>query len=249
MTADPNHPIVRCRALWKAFAGQPVLRGVDLDVWRGETLVILGGSGAGKSVLLKHMNVLLHPDRGEVWIGGENVTNLPESALAPFRRRVGMVFQLSALFDSMTVFDNVAYPIREWRLMPENALADRVRELLEVVGLDGAEGSLPAELSGGMRKRAALARALALEPQVLLYDEPTTGLDPVVAQRINVLVRDLQSRFGLTGIVVTHDLHSAFHVADRIAFLDSGEITFRGTPEEARRATQPRLREFLDAAA
>ena len=249
MTTIPAQPIIRCRGVWKTFSGEAVLRGIDLDVVVGETLVILGGSGAGKSVLIKHMNALLRPDRGEVWIGEENITGLPESALARFRRRVGMLFQMSALFDSMTVFDNVAYPIREWRLVPESAVADRVHELLEIVGLEGTEGLAPSELSGGMRKRAGLARALALEPQVLLYDEPTTGLDPIVAQRINVLIRDLQRRFGLTGVVVTHDLHSAFQVADRIAFLDGGTIAFRGTPEEARRATQARLREFLDAAA
>lgn len=246
---SPAPAMITCRGIWKSFSGEAVLRGLDLDVLRGETLVILGGSGSGKSVLLKHMNALLRPDRGEVRIGDAAVSELPEAELAPFRRRVGMLFQMAALFDSMTVFDNVAYPIREWRLCPEPQIAERVRELLEVVDLGGTEALAPAELSGGMRKRAGLARALALEPEVLLYDEPTTGVDPVVAQRINLLIRDLQRRFGLTSVVVTHDLHSAFQVADRIAFLDGGRITFTGTPDDAKQASHPRLREFLDAAA
>jgi phospholipid/cholesterol/gamma-HCH transport system ATP-binding protein len=170
MTTIPAQPIIRCRGVWKTLSGEAVLRGIDLDVVVGETLVILGGSGAGKSVLIKHMNALLRPDRGEVWIGEENITGLPESALARFRRRVGMLFQMSALFDSMTVFDNVAYPIRGWRLMPESAVADRVHELLEIVGLEGTEGLAPSELSGGMRKRAGRARAGAAGPTLRRAD-------------------------------------------------------------------------------
>jgi phospholipid/cholesterol/gamma-HCH transport system ATP-binding protein len=160
-----------------------------------------------------------------------------------------MLFQMGALFDSMSVLDNVAYPMRETGVRDEAAIRERVAQLLGVVGLADTETLTPAELSGGMRKRAALARALALEPRVLLYDEPTTGLDPVVAQKINVLIRDLQSRFGLTGVVVTHDLHSAFFVADRIAFLHEGRIAFTGTPQDARQSPHPELREFLEAAA
>ncbi len=242
-------PIVECADLWKSFGGRVVLRGLRLAVRRGETLVILGGSGSGKSVLLKHMNGLLRPDRGAVVVNGEDIAGLAEDDLAPVRRKIGMLFQMSALFDSMTVLENVAYPIREHRTVMEQAVRERVADLLEVVGLAGTEELSPAELSGGMRKRAALARALALEPEMLLYDEPTTGLDPVVAHRINVLIRDLQKRFGLTGVVVTHDLHSAFHVADRIAFLHEGRIAFTGTPDETRRSTEPLLREFLEAAA
>jgi phospholipid/cholesterol/gamma-HCH transport system ATP-binding protein len=246
---SPKDPVITCAGLEKAFGEKAVLRKLDLTIRRGETVVILGGSGSGKSVLLKHMNALLRPDRGAVWFGGENLAELDEADLPPFRRRIGMLFQLAALFDSMSVFDNVAYPIREWRLLPEHEIAGRVRELLDVVELQGTAELAPAELSGGMRKRAGLARALALEPEVLLYDEPTTGLDPVVAQKINLLIRDLQRRFGLTSVVVTHDLHSAFTVADRIAFLHEGRIAFDGTPDEARRTTHPLLREFLDAAA
>lgn len=241
-------PAIVCRGLWKTFAGKPVLRGLDLEVRSGETLAILGSSGSGKSVLLKHMNGLLSPERGSVQVEGREIAYLSEAELAPLRRHVGMVFQMAALFDSMTVFDNVAFPMRYWRTVPEAEISVRVRELLEVVGLGGTEGLYPAELSGGMRKRAGLARALALEPRILLYDEPTAGLDPVVAQKINLLIRDLQRRFGLTSVVVTHDLHSAFVVADRIAFLQEGRIVFVGDPDEVRASREPRLREFLEAA-
>jgi phospholipid/cholesterol/gamma-HCH transport system ATP-binding protein len=242
-------PLVSCVTVHKAFGAKPVLRGLDLDVRRGETLVILGGSGSGKSVLLKHMNGLLRPDRGDVLVAGENITQLAEADLGRIRRKIGMLFQMAALFDSMSVLDNVAYPIREAGEVSETKIRKRVDQLLEVVDLHDAAMLMPAELSGGMRKRAGLARALALEPEVMLYDEPTTGLDPVVAQRINVLIRDLQQRLGLGGVVVTHDLHCAFHVADRMAFLHDGRIAFAGTPEETRRSSQPMLREFLDAAA
>jgi phospholipid/cholesterol/gamma-HCH transport system ATP-binding protein len=242
-------PLISCVGLHKAFGPKPVLRGLDLDLRRGETLVILGGSGSGKSVLLKHMNGLLKPDQGEVFVAGQDVTALTEVELGPIRRKVGMLFQMAALFDSMSVLDNVAYPIREAEPPSEAKIREHVGHLLDVVDLSGTETLMPAELSGGMRKRAGLARALALEPEVMLYDEPTTGLDPVVAQKINMLIRDLQRRFGLSGVVVTHDLHCAFYVADRIAFLHEGKIAFAGTPEETRHTSHPMLREFLDAAA
>jgi phospholipid/cholesterol/gamma-HCH transport system ATP-binding protein len=242
-------PYIRCRGIYKTFRDKPVLRGASVDVAAGETLVVLGGSGAGKSVLLKHMNALLRPDAGSVEVDGRPLGGLDEDALSPVRRQVAMLFQQGALFDSLTVGDNVAYPLREHRLCPPAAMADRVATALDMVGLAGTERLMPSELSGGMRKRAALARALVLEPRALLYDEPTTGLDPVVAARINQLVRALQRRLGVTSVVVTHDLASAFYVADRIAFLAEGRIRFTGTPDEARSARDPVLREFLDAAA
>ncbi len=242
-------PLIRCRAVEKAFRQKPVLRGVTLDVRTGETLALLGGSGSGKSVLLKHLNGLLHPDRGSVEVDGTRLETLDEDGLVPIRRRVSMLFQQGALFDSLTVGDNVAYPLREHRIVPEKEIPARVAAALAMVDLGGRERVMPAELSGGMRKRAALARTLALEPTALLYDEPTTGLDPVVAAKINRLIRDLQQRLGLTSVVVTHDLASAFHVADRIAFLDEGRIRFDGTPAAARASSDPRLREFLEAAA
>ena len=241
-------PYIRCRALAKAFRNKPVLRGLSLDVLTGETLVVLGGSGSGKSVLLKHMNGLLTPDAGTVEVDGVSLSACDEEELAAVRRRLAMLFQQSALFDSLSVGENVAYPLREHRVVPPDAVAARVGQALEMVGLAGTEALMPAELSGGMRKRAALARALVLEPRAILYDEPTTGLDPVVAAKINHLIRELQQRLGLTGVVVTHDLGSAFFVADRIAFLYEGCIRFVGTPEEARGSRDEALHEFLNAA-
>jgi phospholipid/cholesterol/gamma-HCH transport system ATP-binding protein len=239
---------IRCVRLEKAFGTKAVLRGLTLEVLTGETLVLLGGSGSGKSVLLKHLNGLLRPDRGEVWVEGVSLGTLDEDGLVPVRRAVSMLFQQGALFDSLTVGDNVAFPIREHRLATPESTHARVREALAMVDLAGSEALMPAELSGGMRKRAALARALVLEPRALLYDEPTTGLDPVTAAKINHLIRDLQKRLGLTSVVVTHDLVSAFLVADRIAFLHAGTIRFYGTPDEARASRDPYLHEFLTAA-
>jgi phospholipid/cholesterol/gamma-HCH transport system ATP-binding protein len=239
---------IRCRGLHKSFAAKHVLRGLALDVLTGETLVVLGGSGSGKSVLLKHMNALVRPDAGEVEVDGVALSSLDEDDLTPVRRNVAMLFQQGALFDSLTVGENVAYPLREHRLLAPDAIPARVRDALAMVGLESTEALMPSELSGGMRKRAALARALVLEPRALLYDEPTTGLDPVVGAKINHLIRDLQRRLGVTSVVVTHDLKSAFFVADRIAFLHEGRIRFAGPPDEARASHDPFLREFLDAA-
>ncbi len=239
--------LIRCHEVEKSFRSKSVLRGVTLEVRGGETLVLLGGSGSGKSVLLKHLNGLLRPDAGSVEVEGVRLEALDEEALVPVRRHVSMLFQQSALFDSLTVGDNVAFPLREHQIVPEPEVAARVAAALAMVGLERTERLMPSELSGGMRKRAALARALAIEPKVLLYDEPTTGLDPVVAAKINHLIRDLQQRLGLTSVVVTHDLASAFYVADRIAFLSEGRIRFTGTTVEARAATDPALHEFLTA--
>jgi phospholipid/cholesterol/gamma-HCH transport system ATP-binding protein len=240
-------PYIRCRGITKAFREKVVLRGLSLDVLAGETLVILGGSGSGKSVLLKHMNGLLRPDAGTVEVAGIAIGKLEEERLVGVRRDVAMLFQLGALFDSLTVGENVAYPLREHRLAEGDVLRGKVREALAMVDLAGTEALMPAELSGGMRKRAALARALVLAPRAVLYDEPTTGLDPVVGAKINHLIRDLQGRLGLTSVVVTHDLASAFFVADRIAFLHEGGVRFSGSPAEARASTDPFLHEFLTA--
>lgn len=245
---NAEHVIV-VRGLTKAFHGSPVLNNLDLDVLRGETLVILGRSGTGKSVLLKHLNVLLRPDAGTIRFDGVEISRMSEAALVPIRRRVGMLFQGGALFDSLTIGDNVAFALDEHSVCEGADRARRVAQLLTLVGLAGTESRMPSELSGGMRKRAALARTLALEPEVLLYDEPTTGLDPVTGRQINMLIRDLQARFGLTSIVVTHDLASAYFVADRIAFLADGRIRKISATNEMSRSDDPEIRTFMTAGA
>lgn len=229
----------------KSFDGHAVLCGVDLTVGRGETVVVLGGSGSGKSVLLRHAIGLHLPDRGRIEVDGVNLTGLDEDGLLETRKKVGMLFQMGALFDSMNVAENVGFALGEHTDWDADRVADRVREVLGLVELDGIEELMPSDLSGGMRKRVALARAIALAPRAILYDEPTTGLDPVTAETINDLIRSLQGRLGVTSIVVTHDIHSAFRVGDRIAFLDGGTIRFDGGVAEARKTDDPLLRRFL----
>ncbi len=236
---------IRYVDLHKAFADKEVLRGVDLSLPRGETVVVLGGSGSGKTVLLRHAIGLHQPDAGSVWVDDEDITGLSEEQMIEPRKKVGMLFQAGALFDSMYVMDNVAFSLREHTDWSRDRIAGRVGEVLRLVELEGVEPLMPADLSGGMRKRVALARAIALAPRALLYDEPTTGLDPITAHTINQLIRSLQKRLGVTSIVVTHDIQSAFTVADRIAFLYEGKILFQGTVEEAKRADEPRLQRFL----
>lgn len=238
-------PFIRFVDLHKAFSGRPVLAGVNLDIGRGESVVILGGSGSGKSVLLRHAIALHRPDRGEVWVDGVEISRLDEEDLLETRKKVGMLFQAGALFDSMSVYRNVAFPLHEHTDWPEERVAARVAEVLSLVELSQVEDKMPADLSGGMRKRVALARSIALAPQAVLYDEPTTGLDPITANAINRLIRGLQARLGITSVVVTHDIQSAFHVADRIAFLHEGRISFTGTPAEAEASREPLLHEFI----
>jgi phospholipid/cholesterol/gamma-HCH transport system ATP-binding protein len=234
------------KGLHKSFGSKTVLAGVNLAVGRGETVVILGGSGSGKSVLIRHTIGLHKPDAGEVWVDGTEISRFSEDDLMPVRRKVGMLFQGGALFDSMDVFENVAYALREHTDMGEPAIEARVREVLDLVELEpDVETLAPSDLSGGMRKRVALARAIALSPAGILYDEPTTGLDPITADAINQLIRNLQKALGVTSVVVTHDIQSAFKVGDRVAFLHEGIMDFVGTTEEAKRTTNPRLREFL----
>jgi phospholipid/cholesterol/gamma-HCH transport system ATP-binding protein len=232
--------------LEKGFGANKVLRGVDLDVVRGDTVVVLGGSGSGKSVLLRHAVGLFRPDAGEVWVDGTEISGLDEEGLLETRKKVGMLFQSGALFDSMTVQENVSFALLEHTDWDEEKVLARVREVLGLVELDNVLDLMPADLSGGMRKRVALARAVALAPAAILYDEPTTGLDPITANTINHLIRSLQKRLGVTSIVVTHDIHSAFTVGDRIAFLYEGRILFHGTTEQARTASEPLLRNFLE---
>ncbi len=245
---NPARPYISVRGLCKSFNGKPVLQGVDFDVAEGETLVVLGGSGEGKSVILRHLNGLVAPDRGEVWVDGRSLKGLDENQLFDIRRKVAMVFQLGALFDSQTVYGNISYPLREHSGLSEPQIAARVTELLGMVDLKGTQGLYPAELSGGMKKRVALARAIALEPRAVLYDEPTTGLDPIVTMHINELIRSMQRQLGFTSVVVTHDLKSAFAVGDRFALLDRGRIRFSGTAEEVRGTRDELMQEFLKAA-
>ena len=222
-----------------------MLRGVTFDVLTGETLVVLGGSGSGKSVLLRHAVGLLAPDQGEVWVDGVDITGLDEDELLDTRKKIGMLFQGGALFDSMTVEENVSFALREHTDWDEDRIRARVGEVLGYVELEGVHDLVPSDLSGGMRKRVALARAVVLAPRAILYDEPTTGLDPIMANTINHLIRSLQRRLGVTSIVVTHDIHSAFSVGDRVAFLHEGRIHFHGTVAEAKESTEPLLRNFL----
>ncbi len=223
-----------------------MLAGVDLEVRRGETVVVIGRSGGGKSVLLKHIVGLMQPDRGSIVVLGQEVTRLRGAAWAELRGRVGMVFQGSALFDSLTVGENVALGVRVRRRLGRDEERALVAENLAQVGLRDVEAVKPASLSGGMKKRVALARAIATEPEVLLYDEPTTGLDPMMADVINRLIRDLQERLGLSSVVVTHDMTSAYAVGDRIAFLHQGRIHQTGTPEEIRSSRDPLVRSFVE---
>jgi phospholipid/cholesterol/gamma-HCH transport system ATP-binding protein len=229
----------------KNYGPKQVLRGANLEVHRGEVLVILGGSGSGKSVALRHILGLERCDSGRILVEGEDITDLSEEELYRVRMRFGMLFQSGALFDSMTVFENVAFPLREHTPTPQEEIAEIVRQKLELVDLPTSGQIMPVDLSGGMRKRVGLARAIVLDPQAILYDEPTTGLDPVTAHKINQMIVDLQAKLSVTSVVVTHDIQSAFFVGDRIAFLNDGIFEWVGPIEAARDADHPQLREFL----
>ena len=229
----------------KAFAGKPVLRGIDLAVEKGEVMFIVGTSGVGKSVTIKHLIGLLRVDEGEIWFEGKRVDQLRESELAPLRRRIGMVFQSSTLFDSMTLAENVALPLRKHQKMRHAAAMAEAKQRLEQVYMADYADRFPAELSDGMRKRAAIARTLALGPEVVLFDEPTTGLDPVSARRIDRLIRELATKLGVTAIVVSHDPPSIFGIADRVAFLYQGIVHVVATPAELRASPDPIVQQFI----
>jgi phospholipid/cholesterol/gamma-HCH transport system ATP-binding protein len=232
--------------LCRRLGGKQVLGGVDLEIRNGETVVVLGPSGTGKSVLLKHIIGLMRPDSGSIKIDGEEVVGLRERDLNVIRRKFGMLFQGAALFDSMTVGENVALALREHTDFPPEQIEQRVRERLEWVGLSNVEEMKPASLSGGMRKRVGLARAIVLDPQYILYDEPTTGLDPIMADVIDDLIVRMQERLGVTSVVVTHDLKSAVKIADRLAMLYAGKIVFIGTPQEMEATPDPLMRQFRE---
>ena len=237
-------PAIRLRGVTKSFGEKRVLDELDFEVAKGDSLVVLGGSGTGKSVLLKHVIGLMRPDAGTVEIDGVDLASLAPAELTSFRRRFGMAFQEGALFDSMTVFENVAFPLRRAR-WPKERIVARVGECLEMVQLEGAERKLPAELSGGMRRRAGFARAIALEPRILLFDEPNTGLDPVLKAVIDELIIELRRRLDPTMVTITHDLGSAYRIADRIAFLFRGRIVANAPPEEFRALPDERVQQFI----
>ncbi len=240
-------PIISFHKVRKAFGQTVVFRNLTLDVYSGETLVVMGGSGVGKSVMLKMLIRLLDPDRGVIRFHGQEVTTKSGAELRQLRQNICMLFQGGALFDSMSVGENVAYALNEHfrDTMNEAEIAERVDWALSVVDLPGIEGMRPADLSGGMKKRVGLARSIALRPQVLLYDEPTTGLDPINTTRINHLINGLRRSIHVTSIVVTHDMGTAFSVADRLAMMYRGEIIQTGRPEEFRKATDPRVADFI----
>jgi phospholipid/cholesterol/gamma-HCH transport system ATP-binding protein len=240
---------IECHDVWKSFERKRVLRGLNLVVEPGETVVIIGQSGTGKSVLLKHIVGLLVPDRGAVLVDGVNVGRLSHKKLFELRMRFGMVFQSSALFDSLTVNENVGLAIREHTTMSDEEITRICEEKLHMVGLDGIGDKVPAELSGGMKKRVGFARAIAMNPQCVLYDEPTTGLDPIMADVINNLIIKLARELRITSVVVTHDLASAYKVADRIAMLHDGAVIHTGTPDELRNTDHPLVRQFIEGRA
>jgi phospholipid/cholesterol/gamma-HCH transport system ATP-binding protein len=246
------HPVppdveVRVEHLYMSFGANSVLRDVSLDIPRGETTVIMGPSGCGKSVLLKLIIGLLTPDSGHIWIGGLDVPQLSWRQMNRLRRRMGMLFQSAALFDSMTVEENVAFMLRQHTRATSAEIAEAVAEALQMVDMDGTQRLKPAQLSGGMRKRVGLARAIVMRPELVLYDEPTTGLDPITAREINLMIRDLHERLGTTSIVVTHDTESALYVGSRIALTEGGRIVAEGSPEEMRRSDARLARQFFHA--
>lgn len=237
---------IELRDLHKAFGETTVLRGFSLEVEEGETVAIIGASGAGKSVMLKSVLGLIEPDRGKVFVDDQDVHALPQSELYELRRRVGYVFQFAALFDSMTIAENVAMGLRRIRGIGEEEIRERVGRSLELVDLDGADEKYPSEISGGMKKRAGLARAIATKPKYLLYDEPTTGLDPLTITVIDRLVMRMREELGATSVVVTHDMESAYRISDRIAMLYEGRVRWVGTPDEIRETDDPVVRSFIE---
>ena len=237
--------MIKLADLRKSFGKQKVLDGLDLEIEAGKTTVIIGRSGGGKSVLLKHIIGLLRPDSGEVLIDGVDITKLGDRDLNEIRKKFGMLFQEAALFDSMTVGENVAFPLREHTRMKEKEIQETVADRLRAVGLTGVEEKMPSELSGGMRKRVGLARAIAMHPQIVLFDEPTTGLDPVMTEAINRLIIDTQRQFNFTCVVISHDIQSIFEIGDRIAMLYEGKIVAVGSPDEIRRSEDPIVKQFV----
>ena len=238
-------PMIDVQDLYKSFNGFPVLKGVSLQMMEGTTTVVLGGSGSGKTVLMKHIMGLFKPDRGRVIVDGQDISLMGRQELSTFRERMGMVFQSAALFDSMTVGDNVAFPLREHGSFGDSEIAEKVKKTLAVVDLHDVEDKYPAELSGGMRKRVGLARAIIRDPKIVLYDEPTTGLDPLTTESVDEMILNARERLKVTSVVISHDIGSAFHIADRIAVINEGRIVEEGAPAHVRKSQEPFTRQFL----
>lgn len=237
--------MIRLNGLHKAFGKNQVLQGLDLEVVKGESRVIIGGSGSGKSVVLKHIIGILKPDRGDVQIDGIDIKTLDEKALYAVRRKFGMLFQMAALFDSMNVWENVGFALQRHTDLKQSEIRDVAIEKLKMVGLVGIENLMPSELSGGMKKRVGLARAIAHEPEILLYDEPTTGLDPIMADAINDLIVEMREKLSVTSVAITHDMSSAYKIADSISMLYQGRIIETGTAEAIRNTENPVVRQFI----
>ncbi len=237
--------VISVRNLHKSFGERKILNGVTLDIYEGETLVIMGGSGCGKSTLLRHLIGALRPDEGEVFMFGKNLAESSEDEMDKLRKRFGMLFQSGALFDSMTVGENIALPLREHTKLDDNVIQIMVRMVLEHVGLRGFEHLMPSQLSGGMKKRCGLARALIMDPKIVFYDEPTAGLDPIMTGVIDKLVIDLTKKLQITSVVVTHDMNSVFRIADRIIMLHQGNILESGTPAEIKNSKNPMVKQFV----
>ncbi len=245
-----NHePIIQIRNLTKIFDGKRVLDELDLDIHKGETIVVIGRSGCGKSVMLKHITGLLKPNGGEILFKNEDITKFTRKKLFQMRMHFGMLFQSSALFDSMSVGENLAFPLRKHTDMEEGEIRETVCRKLMLVGLSEIYDNFPAEMSGGMKKRIGLARAIVMNPEVVLYDEPTTGLDPIMADVINELIRSLQKELQITSVVVTHDIKSAYKVGDHISMLHGGKIIFSGSPDEVRSTDDAIVRQFIEGRA
>jgi phospholipid/cholesterol/gamma-HCH transport system ATP-binding protein len=237
--------MIRFENIVKRFGERTILKGISFEVEEGEIIFVLGTSGTGKSVLLKNIVGLLRPDEGKIWIDGQEVSRIPEEDYFPVRKKCGMVFQHPALFDSLSVFENVAFGLRRHMRLSEDEIAARVERCLSLVNLKGIEHKTPSQISYGMQKRVSLARTLALEPRILLFDEPTTGLDPVTTNAVNQLIRDLSRKLKTTSMVVSHDMHCALAIADRIIVLDQGHIVEQGSPQELRSSSHPLVKDFL----
>lgn len=239
--------MIKLKNISKSFGSQTVLNDLDLTISRGKITVIIGRSGEGKSVLIKHMLGLIKPDSGKVIVDGQDLSALDSFALNEFRKRFGMLFQYAALFDSMTVFENIAFPLGEHTKMKRDEILARINELVGLVGLKPMVlGLYPSELSGGMRKRVGLARAIALKPEILLYDEPTTGLDPIMTDMVNQLILSTQRKLGITSVVISHDVNAVFAIADKIAMLHEGKILLAGAPDDFRGTKDPFIKNFFE---